>query len=336
MKKMLSILLSVLFVCILLLAGCGTNASSGKQSMGLGVVASTASSVPATAEEEGDMASSVTAAAVLLDGEGKILNCVIDQVQADVMFDEQGQVTTPSDTQFTSKMDLGESYGMKQASSIGREWNEQAAAFADYVKGKTIDEVKGIALNEKGAPADADLAASVTVSVGGFLAAVEKAVAHAFEVDAGAEDSLGLNLASRVADAVNAGAEDGSIQTDTVIAAVALDGGGKITGAIIDDAQITLPITADGQFAADVNEDPQTKLELWDDYGMKAASSIGKEWHDQIGALCEFAVGKTADEVGGISVNAEGVTDDPDLSTSVTLHIGGFISALQAAADKAA
>ena len=31
---------------------------------------------------------------------------------------------------------------MKRASSIGKEWNEQANAFADYVIGKTLDEIK--------------------------------------------------------------------------------------------------------------------------------------------------------------------------------------------------
>ena len=64
---------------------------------------------------------------------------------------------------------------MKTASGIGKEWNEQAAAFCEYVTGKTVEEVTGIALTEKGAPADEDLAASVTVSVGDFLTLIEKA-----------------------------------------------------------------------------------------------------------------------------------------------------------------
>ena len=65
-------------------------------------------------------------------------------------------------------------HGMKGFSGIGKEWNEQAAAFAEYVTGKTAEEVAGIALTETTAPAEADLASSVTISVGGFMALIEK------------------------------------------------------------------------------------------------------------------------------------------------------------------
>lgn len=57
------------------------------------------------------------------------------------------------------------------------EWNEQAAAFAAYVTGKTAAEVAGIAVNEKSAPTDADLASTVTISIGDFLELIAKACA---------------------------------------------------------------------------------------------------------------------------------------------------------------
>ncbi|MEI3296781.1 hypothetical protein [Dysosmobacter welbionis] len=65
-------------------------------------------------------------------------------------------------------------YGMGVLSGIGKEWNEQAAAFAAYGTGKTLDEVAGIAVDEATKPAEADMAASVTISVGGFPALLEK------------------------------------------------------------------------------------------------------------------------------------------------------------------
>lgn len=64
---------------------------------------------------------------------------------------------------------------MKAASSIGEEWYEQAAAFAQYVTGKTASEVSGIAVDETGHAADSDLTASVTVGIADFLAAIAKA-----------------------------------------------------------------------------------------------------------------------------------------------------------------
>ena len=64
---------------------------------------------------------------------------------------------------------------MKQYAGSAYEWNEQAAAFAAYATGKTAQEVAGIAVNEKAAPTDADLAATVTISIGGFQALIAKA-----------------------------------------------------------------------------------------------------------------------------------------------------------------
>ena len=67
---------------------------------------------------------------------------------------------------------------MKAYAGSKYEWYEQAAAFAAYVTGKTPAEVAGIALNEKAAPTDADLAASVTISIGDFQALIAKAAAQ--------------------------------------------------------------------------------------------------------------------------------------------------------------
>ena len=41
---------------------------------------------------------------------------------------------------------------MKKASGIGKEWNEQAAAFAKYVEGKTANEIAAIAVDESKHP----------------------------------------------------------------------------------------------------------------------------------------------------------------------------------------
>ena len=64
---------------------------------------------------------------------------------------------------------------MKLYAGSAYEWNEQAAAFCAYVTGKTADQVAGIAVDEKTAPTDVDLAATVTIAVGGFQALIAKA-----------------------------------------------------------------------------------------------------------------------------------------------------------------
>ena len=55
------------------------------------------------------------------------------------------------------------------------EWNVQAASFASYVTGKSTADVAGIAINEATKPTEADLATSVTISIGGFQALIAKA-----------------------------------------------------------------------------------------------------------------------------------------------------------------
>lgn len=124
---------------------------------------------PGTAQLDCD----VTALTV---GGGIITSCYLDSVQAKVSFDAKGVITTDLSAPVLTKNQLGEAYGMKAWGGAKYEWNEQAAAFAAYVTGKTPAEVAGIAVSETSAPADADLASSVTISIGGFQALIAKAV----------------------------------------------------------------------------------------------------------------------------------------------------------------
>ncbi len=98
-----------------------------------------------------------------------------------------------------SKNELGADYGMGSISGIGKEWNEQAQALADYVVGKTADEVLGIAVDEATKPAEADLASSVTISIGGFQNAIAEAVDRAQPLGAQAEDELRLVTSNSMA-----------------------------------------------------------------------------------------------------------------------------------------
>ena len=95
-------------------------------------------------------------------------------VSASVQFDASGALVTDTAVAPQTKNELGEAYGMKTYAQSKYEWNEQAAAFADYVEGKTAAEVAGIAVSE-GKPTDADLASTVTIAIGGFQGLIAKA-----------------------------------------------------------------------------------------------------------------------------------------------------------------
>ncbi len=125
-------------------------------------------------EQDGLTQLEVTATALTMK-DGVITSCVIDSVQAKVSFDAAGAVKTDLTQTVKTKNELGADYGMVAWGKAQFEWNEQAASFAAYVTGKTPAEVGDIAVNEGSKPTDADLATSVTIAIGGFMALIQKA-----------------------------------------------------------------------------------------------------------------------------------------------------------------
>jgi len=128
----------------------------------------------ADAENAGNAQLNVDVTALTMNGD-VITSCYIDSVQAKVAFDATGTVTTDINTTPSTKNQLGEQYGMVAWGGAIAEWNEQAASFAAYVTGKTADEVANISITEDKKPADADLTASVTIKINGFMDLIVKA-----------------------------------------------------------------------------------------------------------------------------------------------------------------
>lgn len=291
---------------------------------GIAVISSIGKSTDAAADKEGLAQVDSTVVAVTVDKDGKIVNCAIDSAQTKVNFTTEGKITTDLATVFAAKQELGKEYGMSKASKIGKEWNEEANALAEYVKGKTVAEVKGIKVTETGAPADADLAASVTISIGGYVDAIEKAVANAKDLGAGAGDKLGLGVTTTIDKSKDAGENDGVAQAYTYYTAATFGADGKITSCVVEASQSNVNFSKEGKITSDLKAPLKTKIELGDEYGMKKASKIGKEWYEQAEAFAKYVVGKTAEEVKGIAVDAEGHTTAEDLVASVTVSIDGL------------
>ena len=176
MKRILALALAC-FLAVGLLAGCSGNSVSGNVKVGLGVVTSIASSSDLQGNEGAAQVDSVIAT-VAVDENGKIVDCQIDAAQTKVTFDAAGKITSDKNAEYKTKNELGADYNMKEASSIKKEWNEQAEAFSQWCIGKTMDEVKNMPLKE-GVPNTVDLVSSVTIHVTDFISAMEKAVANA-------------------------------------------------------------------------------------------------------------------------------------------------------------
>jgi len=298
---------------------------------GLAVVSSATSSKDATAEADGLAQVDSTAVAVLVDSKGVIRNCVIDVIQSKFEFTAKGEITN-LDEKFVSKKELGDLYDMRSASPIGKEWYEQAEALEKYVIGKTLDQVKGIAVDERGYVTDEDLTSSVTMNIASIIKAIEKAVNNAKDLGAKAGDKLGLGLTSGAHyTSKNATAEeDGVVNVYSHYGLITLDKKGKITSSIIDASQSKVYFNAEGKITSDLTGPFETKLELGYAYDMKKASGIGKEWFEQSEAFCNYMKGKTVADISGLALD-NGVPTDKDLVSSVTITVTDFITVVEKA-----
>jgi len=115
----------------------------------------------------------------------------------------------------------------------------------------------------------------------------------------------------------------GSVSVDTVMCAVEVDEAGKIVDVMFDIVQSKAATDAEAAFEA------QTKRDLGDNYGMKAASPIGKDYHEQLDALEAWCTGKTLAEV------LAGAYEDADLKAGCTVYVGGELKALEEAVANA-
>jgi hypothetical protein len=148
--------------------------AQGGDALKVSVISSLTDSKSAEGETAGNAQLNVDAVALNMNGD-VITACTLDSVQAKVAFGADGVITSDVTAPVQTKNELGEGYGMKAWGKATFEWNEQAANFAAYVTGKTVAEVTGIAVDEATKPADADLAATVTIKIGTFQELIAKA-----------------------------------------------------------------------------------------------------------------------------------------------------------------
>ena len=353
MKKILALILTIVLM-LALFSGCvGTTVvigecdhdapdapataapvlKEGAVKTGLAVVTSVADSTSATAEADGAAKYDITLAAVTVDDEGIIQSCVIDSVPATVSFNSAGEITSDLSSAIQTKNELGESYGMVAWGGAIAEWDQQVAALAAFAVGKTVEELRSGAVDESGkAPDGSDLASSATIYLGGYVSAIEAAVANAQHLGAQSGDELVLSTLNSVKNSASATAEAaGNAQLDSDIVVLTRKDG-VITSCYIDSVQAKIAFDAAGTITTDLSAPVQTKNELGENYGMVAWGGAIAEWNQQAAAYARYITGKSAEEVAGISVSeSTKPADGSDLASSVTIAIGGF----QALIDKA-
>jgi hypothetical protein len=363
MKQLFSL---IMILIIGVLAGCGggnnnstTDYNSGDKSesgivkLGLGHNTSIASSKDLGVDAEGKEVTPVgqvdtVMVAAAFDKDGKVVKVMIDNAQTKVNFDKALQVTSDTAAEYKTKVELGDDYGMIKASKIGKEWYQEIAELEKWMVGKTVEEVKAMKVVQKdeshpSVPDVAELTSLVTLSVQDYIAALDEAYTTAVTLEKGTE-KVGLGQVVSIGKSKGLGkdAEGKEVtplaQVDTVMLASAFDKDGKVISAVIDSAQTKVKFDNQGKVASDKAVAYKTKVELGDEYGLIKASKIGKEWYQQIAELQKWMVGKTADEVKAMKVvekDGSSVSDEAELTSSVTISVQDYIASLSEAYQKA-
>lgn len=319
----------------LLLAGCGradSGSTSGSSSAGSSAGASQTAAWKTglgVLTEASDSARTgkihTVAAAVLLDGEGKLLDVTFDELEASISADGSGAVSMPTDLR--TKRQKGADYPLAEASSLKKGWTEQADAFASYLKGMTAEQIAHLETDEAGKAKDADLLSHCTIAVEQYRRAVEKACTNADVLGAAKGDRVGLGIEVKNAssDVTATDDKDVNAQLDVTIVALTADSDGRVTSAVGDMVEPALTVGSDGGVVAP--DTVRSKLEQGDDYGMRGASSLGKEWYEHSQGFCSYLKGKTAAQLAHLPTDGS----DADLAALCTIDV----TDLEKAAEKA-
>ncbi|MBR5559709.1 MAG: hypothetical protein IKU72_05640 [Oscillospiraceae bacterium] len=129
-----------------------------------------------------------------------------------------------------------------------------------------------------------------------------------------------------------------AVHSEITVCAANFDDKGKILDVVFDVAEPGVEFDEAGALATDIGKPVMTKRQMGDNYGMKEASDIGKEWYQQVDALQEWMIGQSVQEVLGMKTSTQNgyeYADESDLTSSVTISIGQFLDALKSAYDNA-
>ena len=327
MKRLFAALLALsMILSLTLLSSC----SGGKAKMGLGIV-SAVTSLDADGDSDGKVDTAYTFAAVLLDAKGKIQNVKIDAIDVSVSFDSKGAVSTAEE--FKTKNELGSDYGMVAYGKATKEWFEQADVFAEACKGKTLDEVKGLAA-ANGEAGEALVKAGCTINVADFVKAVEKAVAGAKESTASVKSELSIGVVAKQSSRKDATEEGSGVAEITTNVSAVAKNGDKVAASLIECVVSNSGIDEKG---AVTGTKETYKYELGKEYKMSEfgqdANGDGtvKEYFEQIDALTSAMNGKTASEIEALAVSG-GYGNSDVQASGCTINIGDLISATVKAA----
>ena len=325
MKKILSILLCLtLLFSTLLLVACGdNNTEEPKLKLGLGLY-STASATDATADKNGAGQAIITAAAVLVDKDGKVVKAFIDCADNTASYTADGKAVAAASLQ--TKYEKGDAYNMVAYGHASAEWYVQADKFCALIAGKTANEIKAL-VTADGANTDAVISAGCTIDVVEMAKAVEKAIANAADSNATAKDTVKLGVSTNQTTSDATVDKKGSNKLETTFFAAAVNAEGKVVAASSDCVQVDFTFDTKGASAYDATKGVVSKKEAGDSYNMKTYGGAAKEWYEQADAFDAACIGKTASEIASLKKTDDNYGVESLVSAGCTILVDGFVKA---------
>ena len=325
MKKVLVVVLALAMVFTMF--ACGDKTPEVKEvnnQFGFGLANPAATIKEATDTADASVQVNPCACALLVDEEGKIVDVLFDAAQSTAKVDANG-VVLDKEQAFRTKLEKQGDYNMKGASPIGKEWFEQVAFLQDFLKGKTLADVKAVAIAD-GYPADAALKAGCTIHVTDFFDSLLKAFENL--QPAGNAEKVTLGIITDLLSSTDLTAEkDGQVFFENYYGAAALNAEGKINAVIMDETQIKFPVTEGGVIGESSNY--KTKIELKEAYGMQKASGLAQgEWYQQTAFLSSKLVGLDKAGVKAVALDEGGYPTTDDIKAGCTMRINSMLDCL--------
>lgn len=321
MKKLIALLMvSAMILTFFTFTGCKKEEPTLK--LGLGVY-TTVTASDATADKAGQGQASVTAAAVLVDDEGKIVKAFIDCADNKVGYTADGKAV--ANESFKTKYESGKDYNMVAYGGATKEWFEQADAFCALIVGKTAAEVKALVASDNKGTQEV-INAGCTIEVVEFANAVDKAISNATASTATKDDTLKLGVST--AQTTNDATEDkaGSNKVETTLFAAAVNAEGKVVAATSDSVEVSFTFDTAGKSTFDTTKEVLSKKQKGDSYGMKSEYGSKKEWYEHAAAFDAACIGKTASEIAGLADTSGKVGADLQ-AAGCTINVSGFVKA---------
>ena len=320
MKKFLALTLCLLTVVPAILAGCSKADATVK--FGAGIYVSAPTTADATADKDGSGKLDVTAAAVTVDKDGKIVACALDTASSTVNFTADGKAVAAGE--FMTKYEMGKEYNMVAYGGAQKEWFAQADAFEALVAGKTLSEVKAL-VAEANKGTEEVINAGCTVMIHEFVGAIEKAY-NAASAEVAASAALKVNMATEQTCTDATEEKNGTNKLAVNVFAAAVDAEGKVIAASSDCVEVSFTFTAEGVSTLDTAKSILSKKEQGANYGMIAYGGATNEWFEQAAAFDAACIGKTTSEIAGLlGENGKGIADLQ--SAGCTIAVTGFVLA---------